>query len=474
MIDAGRQALSRGRLHVYDPGPFAQLVEVSSESSYPGVAQLYRRTLMLVEVSPTQAYVVDIFRVRGGSQHDWIVHGTEANFASTLPLSSPEEKGTLAGVDVPYGDFYDDSRYDNDNAAHVPYHRYEGSGFQWLTNVQQARLSGDAVGSATWNLSRPEDLFPKRPRKGVALRAHLVGGDETVLVADGIPQRREGWPESVKFLFRRRVGEDLESVFVTVFEPYRDTPFIRSVKALPVDPGRDLPVGLEIDLGGRTHVLLNRMESGSNGGTRLPVGGDVVLDARAAVLERASGSGVTRTYLLDDAGTTGLDLGGGTSPHVDRRVTEVDYGKGTVTLSRPIPQDLTPAGAVAIVERGQYASAISMDRIIDGRTIGIGDDDISEGTVHVIAAKGSHISFQTAFAHFSRPGMTLVNEAGRAVGRLLDIGRNKARLSARNLTLRDFPDLDQDGRRTCRCVVIGPGDTLRIHRSTRTGTAARQ
>jgi len=144
MVNARCQALARGRLHIYNPGDSVQLVETSAEACYPGVVSLYRRTLMLVDVGPDQAYAVDIFRVRGGAQHDWIVHGTQADFHSDLPLSDPRANGTVAGPEVPYGHFYDDDRYANDNAAHVPYHLYEGSAFQWLFNVQEARLAGGA------------------------------------------------------------------------------------------------------------------------------------------------------------------------------------------------------------------------------------------------------------------------------------------------------------------------------------------
>jgi len=463
MVNARRQALARGRLHIYDPGDFAQLVETSAEACYPKTVKLYRRTLMLVDVGPDHAYVVDIFRVRGGSQHDWIVHGAQADFDSDLPMSAPRENGTLAGVAVPYGHFYDDRRYDNDNKAHVPYHLYEGSAFQWLFNVQEAKLNG--VGSARWRLNRSPDLYPHRPNAGVALRAHLVGQNETVVACDGIPQRRETWPDTLKFLLRRRVGEDLESVYVTVFEPYKDAPFIKSVRAIPLAAGADLPVALEIVCGRRKHILFNRIEAASGTASVLELDGGIILNARAAVLERTDAGDYGQIYLLDVGKSSGRLVH--SAPAVRTRVEHVDYEGGVITLARPVLTGTLPAGGVAIVESRRHADAISVVEIIDHRTFAVGDEDLSAGTVHVTSASGDRMHFAPKYVWFIRPGMTVVNEAGKDVGRIKSVEQGVARLTGSSLTMRDFPDCNRDGQRTCRVMVVGPGDSLVLHRSVR-------
>lgn len=462
MIDAKRQAgpradssferpSPRGRLHVFDPGRSVQLLEVSAEASYPATADLYRRTLMLVDVSPEQAYVVDIFRVRGGRQHDWIVHGTQAELKSDLPFSEPRKKGTLAGPDVPYGYFYDDRRYDDDNKAHVPYHLYEGSAFQWLFNVQEARHDGS--GYVAWHLNRPEKLFPNRACKDVVLRAHLVGRDETVFACDGVPQRRATWPESVKFVVRRRAGPDLESVFLTVFEPYKRAPFIKSVRALPVDAGDDLPVAIEIDLGNRKHLLFNRLESAGGKRSLLRCDSSTV-DARAVLLERANGGKIIERYVLD-AGTS-----------TAAKVQEVDYRRGRVTLRRPILHD-RPAGNVAVVESEGHANAVPVIGIVDPTTFNVGDNELSAGTIHIATVEDTRVTFLPKFVYFIEPGMTVVDETGHVVGRLKSVGTSTAELETAPGAAA-FPDLDNDGRRTCHITVIGPGDTVNIHTSRRT------
>ena len=456
MVNAGRQALARGRLHIYDPGDSVQLVETSAEACYPDTVSLYRRTLMLVDVAPDKAYVVDIFRVRGGTQHDWIVHGTQADFDSDLPLSKPSQKGTVAGPEVAYGHFYDDERYDNDNEARVPYHLYEGSAFQWLFNAQEARLNG--VGTASWHLNRPADLYPHRECEGLVLRAHLVGMDETVIACDGVPQRRETWPDTLKFVLRRRVGEELESVYVTVFEPYRDAPFIDSVRPIPLAAGADLPVALEISSHESTHILFSRLEDAGRGGSVLKLDDGTIVDARAAVLERTDTGHWAHTYRLD---------GGDPATAAGAVVESVDYERGVVTLDRPVLGDAPPAGGVAMVESRSHADAISVATIIDARTFAVGDEDLSAGTVHVTSARGNRIRFLPEHVWFIQPGMTVVDEADTVVGRVEVVEQGAARLAGGPLSLRRFPDRDGDGQRTCRAMVVGPGDRVTLHRSVR-------
>ncbi|MBU0608411.1 MAG: hypothetical protein KKI08_11035, partial [Armatimonadetes bacterium] len=95
----------RGYLRTLLGTPQVQLVDASAEHAYPGRVSLYRRTSALIDLSPERSYLLDIWRVQGGGQHDWCFHGPNfPEFAVTGgTLSKPQEKGTLAGEDVPYG-----------------------------------------------------------------------------------------------------------------------------------------------------------------------------------------------------------------------------------------------------------------------------------------------------------------------------------------------------------------------------------
>ncbi len=94
-----------GDLNALVSTPGVQLVDGSAEVAYPGLTSLYRRTAALIDISPEDGYLLDIFRVRGGGQHDWCFHGP-IWFDLSLEggtLGPAQEHGTLAGPNVPFG-----------------------------------------------------------------------------------------------------------------------------------------------------------------------------------------------------------------------------------------------------------------------------------------------------------------------------------------------------------------------------------
>lgn len=94
-----------GDLNILAATPEVQLMDASAEVAYPGTASLYRRTAALIDISEEDSYLLDILRVRGGSQHDWCFHGPAFPEMSVAggELGPVQEQGTLAGVNVPYG-----------------------------------------------------------------------------------------------------------------------------------------------------------------------------------------------------------------------------------------------------------------------------------------------------------------------------------------------------------------------------------
>jgi hypothetical protein len=453
MVDATRQAgQAWGRLHVYDPGSFAQLVESSCENAYPDKTSLYRRTVMLIDASPQRAYMVDIFRVRGGTQHDWIVHGTQADFTSSLPLSEPGE-GTVAGANVPYGQFYDDLTMRDAPTGTVSYAPYAGSGLQWLYNPQRAPLQSGAT--ATWTLTRPADVYPNRHTAGAKLRAHLIGEEEVIHVADAKPQFLATWPESVKFVLRRRTSSgELESTYVTVFEAYRGEPTIQSVRALPVEGG-EMPVALLVDLGDVKHLVVNRLEADARAMSIDTPLGAVEQVGRAAVLVDDDGAWRPR-YVLNPNGTP------------TARVTAVDYRSGSIAVSAPLfNRGTLPAGSIAIVENADHAGAIPIAAIANPTRFSVGDHPLYAARVIATDTDGRTLRYAPPGVSYARVGMAVVNEAGRPIGRVARLGIDTIELDIKAPALRALPDSDRDGHRTVSLMCVGVGDTITVHHSSR-------
>ncbi|MEA3400058.1 MAG: heparinase II/III family protein [Armatimonadota bacterium] len=94
-----------GDLNLLVSTPQVQLADASAEIAYPDRVSLYRRTAALIDISPEASYLLDIFRVRGGSQHDWCFHGP-IWFDLSIEggeLGPARTEGTLAGPNVPFG-----------------------------------------------------------------------------------------------------------------------------------------------------------------------------------------------------------------------------------------------------------------------------------------------------------------------------------------------------------------------------------
>ena len=143
--ECGQQNLKAGHLNTLAATPELQLMDASAEVAYPGMVSLYRRTSALIDVSPAKSYLLDIFRVRGGGQHDWCFHGPpfpEFTVAGGT-LGAVQEKGTLAGENVPYG----------------------------------AKPPPSARGDITLNLLKAEGLIPGTDYGPLSLKGWAVFGD---------------------------------------------------------------------------------------------------------------------------------------------------------------------------------------------------------------------------------------------------------------------------------------------------------
>lgn len=455
LVNARRQEFSRGQLAAFHPGSFAQMAEVTGNAAYPGLVKDYRRTVMLVDVSPEQAYYVDIFRVEGGHQHDWLVHGTEAEFSSNLPLTEPRKEGTLAGPDVPYGNFYDDEKL-KESKYGLYYYSYMGSAFQWLYNVQEARQQQNEAAApwVQWKMNRDPALFPKEYPRGATLRSHLVPQDETVFACDGTPQRRPQFPEKLKWVVRRRAteGEDLQSAFVTLQEGFLGQEAVKSVRRLPAQPAD--AVAVEVDLGDRKHVVF----STRNLKQEYVIAGKLRVKGRAAVLEFDAQGQVTNARLFDGESLTcgNLKL---TGPGLrTARVKAVDLAKGLVTFDAPCLSN-ADEGRWLPVTSPTHEAALRADRVVSATELECRQDLVTAaGTV--LGIEGSTVQTNLP-VYFAERGMTIINERGETVARVAS--QTGLTLQAdRGLKLEAFPDADGDGRARFRVVAIGAGDEVAV------------
>src|SRR5690606_31455808 len=190
VVDASKQNTNRpGVLHDFTEGEFARTMDASSPA-YSQTSQ-YRRNLTMVDVGNGQSYVVDFFRVAGGKQHDYILHGPPGSVSLQEGVLGDKQPGTLAGPDVAVGEIYDNAKLAAEDYS-GGYTGYRGSGFQYLFNVQS--LKGD----------RPIVQYHHKRDDAARLRIHLLGLEaQDVYMADAFDKPRAK-DHLIKYLITRR------------------------------------------------------------------------------------------------------------------------------------------------------------------------------------------------------------------------------------------------------------------------------
>ncbi len=205
--------LTDGMLRLFaTDGPGVQVVEADGHRAYPADrVSLYRRTLAMIERGAGDVYFVDIFRVRGGKVHDWMLHG---------PLQDEYTVKTSMDLQARAGKLH-----------------------TWLESLRSANTDG------TW-------WAEFTAASGETLRTTMLAAPGTeVILAEGPAMRREGMQT---FLDARRAGP--ESVFIAVHEPYAGQPRVQSVKLLRPERASPMAVALQVELNGRTDTILSTLD----------------------------------------------------------------------------------------------------------------------------------------------------------------------------------------------------------------------
>jgi len=185
-------SITDGRLRLHsDDWEIVQVVEADGERAYPQTLDgVYRRMIALVQLDDGDTYVVDIFRVRGGETHDYMLHGC---------------------LDDPYG-----------VAISVPLDEtMDGSLYEYLHDLRTART--DDAWTATFNIADSDASM-------ITFMAPSPG--TRIMRGDGPAMRRMG---DAPFLAVRREGD--ESIFVAVHHPYMGTPRVEGIELIDATMG---------------------------------------------------------------------------------------------------------------------------------------------------------------------------------------------------------------------------------------------
>ncbi len=230
---------------MYDP---VQWMEAGAERAYPGLAEVYRRMVMLVDAGDGDAYVVDLFRVVGGSQHDWALHGSvdrDGSATAGVPLEHYGEN-LLPGVEVRYPEHErDQGEAEGRNPSYA-----------FFQHVSRGEVANGVA--ATFSLSEVP----------VGVRTHLPGlAGAEIFLGDAPSIRRaeendallDGYRMPI-FLARRKGRSPLLSCFAAVHESYGNRPFLDDISLVTPENEKDAVV-LKLRHQGVTDYIVHRAGS---------------------------------------------------------------------------------------------------------------------------------------------------------------------------------------------------------------------
>ena len=230
-----------GQPYHFDSTDFVKLMDVESKV-YSQTSQ-YRRTTAMIKVDDTNSYTVDFFRVKGGNDHYYSFHSYEGDVTTQgLELVS-QSTGTYAGPNVAYQSDYDGKTAD---------WSYMGSGFQYLKNVQSDNNPSQNF-SVQWNI---KDLDGKHNLPDdVHLKMTMLNSVHDIAICDGVPpQGPSGNPTNLKYFVAHRSGKNLNSLFTTIFEPYKNNSYIKTMSESKVTRADGIAIDADVKA---VKVILN-------------------------------------------------------------------------------------------------------------------------------------------------------------------------------------------------------------------------
>ena len=233
VVDRKKQADQfSGTARFVEQGDGVSAAEVYASDVYPQTS-LYQRTTAMVDASETDFYVVDIFRVKGGKEHHYSLHGPEGEVETEGLEMIAQKKGTLMGEDIEYAaKIGDGSDYWK-----------TASGFQYLYDVRRDKRPSPHP-SVTWKCKDTWNALPEP--KDIRMRVNILNPPGEVILAHGDPpQNKEGVARRLTYMLQ--TGEGPSSTFANVIEPYCGERVIRSIERK--DDGDTVVLKITLDSG---------------------------------------------------------------------------------------------------------------------------------------------------------------------------------------------------------------------------------
>ncbi|MBQ2742814.1 MAG: heparinase II/III family protein, partial [Oscillospiraceae bacterium] len=222
-----------------------KVLDVDGAEVYPETDE-YRRTVVMIDYDDEISYGVDFFKVLGGNDHTYSFHASGDSVHDTnlddMENYFVQKGGTYAGADVAFG---------NDpytNAASTSGKLKYPSGYTWLENIRKVEKPENDGFYVDYNIKDVAGIS-RNPKNMMDIHLRLTmlndwRADEIVL-AQSVPPRRSGWDDYIsryEYMLVRRKGEQLNTLFTTVIEPYNKERYITGIARVGIEPSSETSV----------------------------------------------------------------------------------------------------------------------------------------------------------------------------------------------------------------------------------------
>jgi len=437
MIDRVEQyrnsgSTSRGDLEMFASAPEASFADVSARpDGFPN--RMYRRAVCLADAPGGNVYLVDIFRMAGGTARTFCSHGPPHEHTQ----SNLEYRSVPAGPAVP------DDR---------------SSGFG-RNIIERQTAASDQDAWTDW----------KYLKETARMRLTLLGhpGRRYLTAKCGkidIPP--------IGFFFAEDEEKDGASEFVALWEPYEGKPFIEKIERLPVQgakPGEFSPAAIRLTLpGGQIDTFIYTHQPDAH--LRC---GDIEFKGSFGYWSELNGKLRSLHLVNGEFLRRGKEGVGGVPAPFRAKITAVDYQENTITLDRELPDEAAdPKGRLVYIRAGKHRTAYHFAEILQPGNVARLDLNaiiyrskmmsVGEDERHLVCEIPLPIEAARQFKPGYYDGATLTGEDLKAAYHVVAVKNDRVFLD-RAIDEKDFPDTDQDGRRMVSIYDYGPGDEVAVH-----------
>ena len=264
------------------------------------------------------------------------------------------------------------------------------------------------------------------------------------------------FPDVLTYLIARRQGENLSSRFVSVIEPYKGEPLIKSVREIKLTAGGGKAIEVRRSDGGSDLIVYDAAR-----GEPIALEGGISTDARAAVVRRDASGKVARRFFAGGSFLTvdgdRLEASARTGP-----VVAVDAAKSEIRVKPDQPQarpeDFTGRVVHFRNDLRQTAHTITSAKRDGDEIVLTASDDLLIGRARVDEVQGETLATRTALplAPIYR-GTVLASATRQPLARVAEVRKGKIVLTA-SMPEDRRPAAGQD----VWLINVGPGDNFEL------------